>query len=113
MVFARKTGGKLARGKRDGLQLLVVVAKCAANIGTQIAGVLHRNFIARLQCTSSNGVIGKALVSEPIIERTHPTGIIRSVLFLNAVNGANVPRIGTFLLVSSDGKCINNAAHHR
>ena len=112
MHVAGECRDQLARAEGDGLEALVAGVERTADVRAQIAGMLYGDLVARFQLAVGHGVFGEALAGKPVVERTHPTGILRRVLLLDAVDFADVARVRAGLGIALGRERVHDAAHH-
>ena len=112
MHVAGECRDQLARAEGDGLEALVAGVERAADVRAQIAGMLYGDLVARFQLAVGHGVFGEALAGKPVVERAHPTGILRRVLLLDAVDFADVARVRAGLGIALGRERVHDAAHH-
>ena len=105
-------GVQLACAEGDGLEALVAGVEGAADVRAQIAGMLYGDLVAGFQLAVGHGVVGEALAGKPVVEGTHPTGILRRVLLLDAVDFADVARVRASLGIAPGRQRVHDAAHH-
>ena len=107
-----KGGAQLACAEGDGLEALVAGVEGAADVRAQIAGVLHGDLVAGFQLAVGHGVVGEALAGKPVVEGTHPAGILRRFLLLDAVDAADVAGVRAGLGIAPGRQRVHDAAHH-
>ncbi|CDB24954.1 unknown [Oscillibacter sp. CAG:241] len=112
MHVAGECRDQLACAEGDGLEALVAGVEGAADVRAQIAGMLYGDLVAGFQLAVGHGVVGEALAGKPVVEGTHPAGILRRVLLLDAVDFADVARVRAGLGIAPGRQRVHDAAHH-
>ena len=106
-------GGQLTGAEGQGLHRLDVIVPAAAQVGAvAIAGIHDPDLVAGSQRSGRHGEGPKALVGEPIVQGSHPTGHGSAVECTQTLDRADVVVLGACLLVAVLFQCLYNTAHH-
>ena len=106
-------GGQLTGAEGQGLHRLDVIVPAAAQVGAvAIAGIHDPDLVAGSQRSARHGEGPKAVVGEPIVQGSHPTGHGAAVEFTQTLDRADVVVLGACLLVAVLFQCLYNTAHH-
>ena len=106
-------GGQLTGAEGQGLHRLDVIVPAAAQVGAvAIAGIHDPDLVAGSQRSGRHGEGRKAVVGEPIVQGSHPTGHGAAVEFTQTFDRADVVVLGACLLVAVHFQCLYNTAHH-
>ena len=106
-------GGQLTGAEGQGLHRLDVIVPAAAQVGAvAIAGIHDPDLVAGSQRSARHGEGRKAVVGEPIVQGSHPTGHGAAVEFTQTLDRADVVVLGACLLVAVLFQCLYNTAHH-
>ena len=105
--------GQLTGAEGQGLHRLDVIVPAAAQVGAvAIAGIHDPDLVAGSQRSGRHGEGRKALVGEPVVQGSHPTGHGAAVEFTQTLDRADVVVLGTCLLAAILFQCLYNTAHH-
>ena len=105
--------GQLTGAEGQGLHRLDVIVPAAAQVGAvAIAGIHDPDLVAGSQRSVRHGEGRKALVGEPIVQGSHPTGHGAAVEFTQTFDRADVVVLGTCLLAAILFQCLYHTAHH-
>ena len=108
-----KGRAQLTGAEGQGLHRLDVIVPAAAQVGAvAIAGIHDPDLVAGSQRSGRHGEGPKAVVGEPIVQGSHPTGHGAAVEFTQAFDRADVVVFGACLLVAVLFQCLYNTAHH-
>ena len=106
-------GGQLTGAEGQGLHRLDVIVPAAAQVGAvAIAGIHDPDLVAGSQRSARHGEGPKAVVGEPIVQGSHPTGHGAAVEFTQTLDRADVVVLGACLLAAVLFQCLYNTAHH-
>ena len=106
-------GGQLTGAEGQGLHRLDVIVPAAAQVGAvAIAGIHDPDLVAGSQRSGRHGEGRKAVVGEPIVQGSHPTGHGAAVEFTQTFDRADLVVLGACLLVAVHFQCLYNTAHH-
>ena len=90
-----------------------MIVPAAAQVGAvAIAGIHDPDLVAGSQRSARHGEGPKAVVGEPIVQGSHPTGHGAAVEFTQTLDRADVVVLGACLLVAVLFQCLYNTAHH-
>ena len=108
-----KGRAQLTGAEGQGLHRLDVIVPAAAQVGAvAIAGIHDPDLVAGSQRSGRHGEGPKAVVGEPIVQGSHPTGHGAAVEFTQTFDRADVVVFGACLLVAVLFQCLYNTAHH-
>ena len=108
-----KGRAQLTGAEGQGLHRLDVIVPAAAQVGAvAIAGIHDPDLVAGSQRSGRHGEGPKALVGEPVVQGSHPTGHGAAVEFTQTFDRADVVVLGACLLVAVHFQCLYNTAHH-
>ena len=105
--------GQLTGAEGQGLHRLDVIVPAAAQVGAvAIAGIHDPDLVAGSQRSVRHGEGPKAVVGEPVVQGSHPTGHGAAVEFTQTFDRADVVVLGACLLAAVHFQCLYNTTHH-